>query len=163
MSNILRTIPFRELRKSSYAEMVDLAKIFNHEIVETDGERRTWRWKENSLIRKITGGDGGIQFHTPPEWQGSRINQIYDGAVDLNGLAIALHNKKFTLEEYMKFYMQMGYSSCGFSEIFGSKEITEYGIEYLTQPPDDWDFGNKYWQTPIEYMSIKYKGQILKI
>lgn len=39
--------------------------------------------------------------------------------VDLNNLCIDYQKGKFTLEEYQQFYMGMGYSVCGFEEIFG--------------------------------------------
>ncbi len=39
--------------------------------------------------------------------------------VDLNNLCIDCEKGKFTLHEYQEFYMGMGYSICGFDEIFG--------------------------------------------
>lgn len=39
--------------------------------------------------------------------------------VDLNSLCIDYQKGKFTLDEYREFYMGMGYSVCGFDEIFG--------------------------------------------
>lgn len=43
--------------------------------------------------------------------------------VDLNGLSIDYQKGKFTLEEYQAFYMGMGYSLCGFEEVFGQGNI----------------------------------------
>jgi len=55
--------------------------------------------------------------------------------------------------------MGMGYSLCGYSEIFGQCEVTEYGLEYIEQPPEDHNFDEEYWETPIEYIRKKYKDE----
>lgn len=39
--------------------------------------------------------------------------------VDLNRLCLDYQKGKFTKEEYMDFYRGIGYSVCGFAEIFG--------------------------------------------
>ncbi len=43
--------------------------------------------------------------------------------IDLNLLSIDYQKGKFTDIEYMEFYMGMGYSVCGFSEIFHNASI----------------------------------------
>lgn len=145
-SSLCKKYPF-------YEDMAHLAKIFHHEIVLKDN---IIRWKENKLVRYLTGDSGGCEFHTPPEWVGMMHNQVYNGAVDLNG---ARSKGIFTLEEYMKFYMGMGYSLSGFGDVFGQCEITEYRLEYIEQPPADHKFGEEYWETPIEYIRKKYKNK----
>jgi len=139
-----------------YEDMAHLAKIFHHKIVLKDG---VIRWQENKLVRYLTGDYGGCEFHTPPQWTGMMHNQIHNGAVDLNGLAVARSKRIFTLEEYMKFYMGMGYSLSGFGDIFGQSEVTEYGLEYIEQPPENHNFDEEYWETPIEYIRKKYKNK----
>jgi len=160
--NIIRVISPAQLAKEypEYEDMADLAKSFVHQIVLCqEGDSQVIRWKENQLVRHLTGA--GCAFHTPAEWQGGMINKTYtDGAVDLNGLAIAAFQKKFPLEEYMKFYMGIGYSLCGYAEVFGQREVTEYGLEYLEEPPEDHNFDEEYWETPLEYMRKKYKNRI---
>lgn len=160
---IKRIIPLEEVAETDhYDDMADLAVIFNHEIVEDD--QGTWRWKENKLISMFQGNHGGAMFHTPPMWRGAMVNQMHGpGSIDLNWLAGAVFTNEIPLEEYMKFNMQIGYSLGGYAEVFGQREVTEYGIEYLSPPPDDHNFDEEYYQTPLEYMRIKYKGQVLKI
>ena len=63
-------------------------------------------------------------------------NKLYrhlvdSGQVDLNKLSRDYQEKKFTLKEYMEFYRGLGYSVCGYLDIFRDK-IKE--IEYL-----EWD------------------------
>lgn len=43
---------------------------------------------------------------------------VDEGGLDLNRMAMAYGQGKFTLEEYMEFYRGLGYSLCGFMEIF---------------------------------------------
>ena len=72
-------------------------------IVETEGG--VYRFKENSLVCWLT---------TP-------VPPTDNVLVDLNLLYIAYDRGAFTLEDYMAFYRDMGYSLCGFIEIFGSE------------------------------------------
>ena len=135
-----KSIPIKKLKKH-YKELIDIAKIFHHEVIED--YHGTWRWKENFLIRKVTDLS----------------------SFDYNAMAVSIlgNKKEFTLEEYMKLYMQIGYSLSGFIDVFGQREVTDYGLEYLSPPPKKFDFENKYYQTPIEYMKLKYKNQVLKL
>ena len=41
------------------------------------------------------------------------------GQIDLNRMFLAFHRGHFSLEAYMEFYMSLGYTVCGFEEIFG--------------------------------------------
>lgn len=41
------------------------------------------------------------------------------GGVNLNSMCIAFQQGAFSLEEYMEFYRGLGYSLCGFIDIFG--------------------------------------------
>lgn len=123
-----------------YEDMADLAEIFQHRIVINDeAGPRNIRWEENKLIGYLTDYDRKI--------------------VSLNDLAIARSRGIFTLEEYMKFYMGIGYSLSGYAEVFGQCEITEYNLEYIEQPPEDHNFDEEYWETPIEYIRKKYKNK----
>lgn len=55
-----------------------------------------------------------------------------DNGVDLNAMCIAHEEGDFSLKEYMQFYMDIGYSLCGFSEIFGGAidRMNELGITH---------------------------------
>lgn len=39
--------------------------------------------------------------------------------IDLNQMCIDFQRGRFTLDDYMRFYRGLGYSLCGFIEIFG--------------------------------------------
>lgn len=144
-----------------YEDLADLARSFIHQVVLCkEGDHEVLRWKENSLVGHLIGDTGGCEFYTPPEWNGAMHNQTHRGSVSLNGLIIDLFRRKFTLEDYMKFYMGIGYSLSGFIEVFGQQEVTDYGVQYFEQPPEGFDFDNKYWETPINYMRKKHKGKI---
>ena len=173
MSEEYRVLTRKELKSEDYEDMADLAVIFNHEIVayknsgrggRFEGHDEVWRWKRNRLICRIQGEEGGIQFYTPPEWQGAMINTIHPpGGLDLNQMSALARNGGFSLEEWMKFHMQGGYSLCGYAEVFGQHEVTEFGLEYTKKPPKHWNFGEAYWESPIEYMRHKYFEQVLKL
>lgn len=138
-----RLIPLEEvLASGEYDDMVELARIFNHGIEDVDG---VWRWQSNKLIRLITNHENYTV-----------------GMVDLNCLWAAFYDGKFTCEELMKFYMGMGYSLCGFGEVFGQKEAHELGLPGA-KVPEDGEGEDDYIQTPIDYMIEKYSGQVLKI
>ncbi len=109
------------LAREDYNEAGRLARRFGRNIVEVDG---VWRFKQNKLIRYLV-----------------------DEIVDLNRMKIEFHNRKFSLDEYMQFYMDMGYSLSGFYEIFGQSEAEEWGLPGALKRESD-----EYLQTPIDWM-----------
>jgi hypothetical protein len=166
---IIRVIPLEEVaEKEYYSDMADLATIFNHEIVEMGNpENPTWRWKPNSFIdwiqdyagvytpstpHNLAAGDGGFGRHC----------DSHRASLCLNTLSQDLHCGAFSMEEWMKFYMQIGYSLCGFGEVFGQHEASDYGLPNAHQrgPDDDPD---EYVETVIEYMRRIHRGEVLKL
>lgn len=162
-----RIVSLDEVRAEGYyADLADLAEIFQHDVVACDGydasgkpdpDAEVWRWKPNRLVEHIC--DGAI-FYTPPSWP--RATE-YPGCLSLNGLAAARYKDKFSTEEYMKFYMQMGYSLSGFCEVFGQNEASEYPDlrENALPVPEDHD-GDSYVETVIDYMIRVHKGKALR-
>ena len=57
------------------------------------------------------------------------------GQLDLNKMAMAFHEGHFSLGAYMEFYMSIGYTVCGFEEIFGEgsgvADTTGQAVEIL--------------------------------
>lgn len=129
-----RIIPLLEVRASDYNDLADLAEIFRHEIIED--QSGVWRWKQNRLSRFI-------------------CDQI-----NLNNVWIALHRGDFSMEELMKFYMQIGYSLDGFIEVFGQHEASEFSLAGA-KPPDP--NNDDYTETILEYMRRTYCGGSLKL
>lgn len=86
------------IMKKNYGDLFD--KFPNHPVVL---ERGVLRWKSNSLMC----------------WLG-------DTYTPYNAMAIAYQRKQFSIEDYMKFYRDIGYSLCGFAEIFG--DGTQYKV-----------------------------------
>lgn len=83
--------------------------------------------QENTIIVTVNGKEyttiidkNNVQrFHT-----NALIRHLVSSKqVDLNTLCIDLQKGKFTLNEYQQFYMGMGYSVCGFDEIFGLNSL----------------------------------------
>jgi len=160
---IKRVIPLEEVRDSEYEDMADLAVIFNHDIVETpqpaDPRRgRTWRWKENSFINWLYEYSGvyipaSVENHADGEQgYGSHCTETR-ASLNLDTLIYDLYNGMFSMEEWMKFYMQMGYSLCGYAEVFGQHEANEFHLPGVKKPTE----------TIIEYMRRVHRGQILKL
>lgn len=144
-AEIVRVVSISELVESGhYADMAELSVMFNHDVVEMDnpakGDQRIWRWKPNAFAN-------WIKNH---------------GSLSLNTLAEDLQRGAFSMEEWMKFYMQIGYSLCGFAEVFGQQEAREYGLPGAKKrsPNDD---PNQYVETVIEYMLRKHAGKVLKL
>lgn len=161
---VARVLSLDEVRKIPYySDLADLAEIFNHDIVacRNNDTDETWRWRKNLLVDRL--------LHFAPVYTPSQAEEDADNAdkrrfrfasastnfrasVDLNGLFRDLSGGCFRLEEYMKFYMQMGYSLGGFGEVF-ERDVREFDA---TAPRD-------LHETCIEYMCVKYKGQVLKL
>lgn len=134
-----RVVDLAEVRRfPDYSPLADLAEIFNHEIIEDD--RKIWRWKHNVLVCYLFSGDcpfvEGLPVHP---------GQRRRGYIDLNGLFVDLYAGKFSLEEYVKFYMGLGYSLSGFLELF-DKEMDDN--------PD---------LTCVQYLIDTHRGKVLKI
>jgi hypothetical protein len=162
---IKRVIPLKEVATADYyCDMAELAVIFNHEIVEMEND--VWRWKPNRFI-------DWIHDHAPvfmPSVASAYADGEHPGcntknvraSLCLNGLVMDLHRGVFTMEEWMKFYMQMGYSLSGYGEVFGQHEASEYklpGAKVKAEGADE----DSYAETIIDYMRRVYKGQTLKL
>lgn len=83
-------------RLEPYRDILALAPP--HPIIED--EDGILRWSGNRLIRWLPGGERGL---------------------DLGKMAAAYAAGAFSLSEYMAFYQGLGYSLCGFEEIFGER------------------------------------------
>ena len=89
----MRTIPLYQIKKN-YPQLCEIAKIFNHEVIEDD--HGVYRWKPNRLMNYLSD-----EF--PPNGvanEGTRFT------LDLNRLQIDMLKGKFSVEEKMKFSMQ---------------------------------------------------------
>lgn len=160
-SQIKRIIPLKEVEKN-YEDEAKLAVIFNHEVVEMDDG--VWRWKGNQLVE-------WLQDYTPAHTPPFRVIQQSAGSpycghgtptrcdIDLNTLWGDFYNGMFTVEEFMKFYMQIGYSLCGFREVFAQTEASEWGLPGAKTPKSR----EHYTETIIDYMLRKHKGKVLKL
>jgi hypothetical protein len=127
-----RLIPLDEVRASEhYADMADLAEIFGHDIVEDTG---IWRWKQNALAR----------------WMRDCSERFF--SQQLNAMCADAYRGAFSVEEWMKFNMQIGYSLCGFEEVFGQREATEFKLPDAVED-----------ETLIEYMVRMHKGKTLRL
>lgn len=126
-----RVIPNSEVAKAEhYADMAELARIFGHQVVETSESPPVWRWRQNGLVRWVTA-----------EGNPNRL--------DLNRLWSDFHRGHATVYEMMKFYMQLGYSLCGFAEVFGQCEAWDWKLPDAQRPTND---GDAYTETPIMYV-----------
>jgi hypothetical protein len=153
--DIRRIIPLSEVAATEhYADMAKLAVIFNHDIIET--YTGTWRWRENGLVCHLHRGQG--PFYDGKVYTGDPKN-TRRGSIDLNILWLDLLHGKFTVEEMMKFYMQIGYSLSGYEEVWGSKEAYEFNLPDALQPTS----ADAHGQTIIEYMISRYDGQVLHL
>ena len=161
-AKIKRFIPLEEVKVNPhYTDLAKLAKIFNHDVVEMDSG--TWRWRPNLLIDWLydhagvftpsaaeNAADGGSGFSRGPDGRAS---------LNLNVLVCDLHAGMFTMEEWMKFYMQKGYSLDGYYEVFGQSEAADVGLPGAKKPKSR----DAYTETVIDYMIRVHKGKVLKL
>jgi hypothetical protein len=153
-NHIKRIIPIEEVKSEDYySDIGELAEIFNHEVIEDNNE--VWRFKENRLVDHI---HDNCPVYTPPGNYGRHSN-IIRASLDLNNLWSDFHSGSFSLEELVKFYMGLGYSLCGFCDVFGQHEAEEWGLEGAKKSEGK----DNYTQTPIDWLLEKYKGKVLKI
>ena len=100
-------------------EMVAIAARLRHDIVYEEG---LFRFKQNKLLRHLM--DNGA-FYIPSNANGgsggNRLEQR--GTISLHSLWDDYESGNFSLAELMKFYMEIGYSWCGFTEMFGLEAI----------------------------------------
>lgn len=138
--NEKRIVPNSELAKSSdYCDMAELARMFRHDVIET--QEGVFRWRSNPLVRWLL-DDGN------------------PNAVSLNNLWVDFHNGRCgTVLEMMKFYMSIGYSLCGFAEIFGQVEAEEWKLPGALKPSG----GDEYTETPIGYVLRVHKDKFIRV
>jgi hypothetical protein len=166
-----RVIPLEEVAATGYYEdMAQLAKIFHHEIVESEeGPNNVWRWKTNTLVDML---HEHAPVYTPscrdareqgimPYTRGSRE---FNASINLNEMVMRLHSGEFSMEEWMKFYMQIGYSLGGYAEVFGQHEASEYGeLCPGAKEREPNDLEDEYVETVIDYMIRVHEGEVLKL
>jgi len=158
-----RLISLEEVADTQYSDMAELALIFQHEIIEVED---VWRWKPNTFINWLQDNAG---VYTPSAMENAASNTPHYGqhctemraSLSLNTLTMDLYAGAFSMEEWMKFYMQIGYSLSGYAEVFGQREASQIGLPGALVPPnDEQDF---YTETVIDYMIRIHKGQVLKL
>jgi hypothetical protein len=98
-----------------YADVCELAVIFNHEIVrDASGVRR---FKRVQLLDRFFHEQCPVYLG---EWAGP-ASVLARGSINMNHLWDDFLGGAFPLEEFVKFYMQIGYSLGGFVEVFGTR------------------------------------------
>jgi hypothetical protein len=140
----MRTIPLSEVAKhDQYGDLAALARLFHHAIVQDDNG--IWRWQVNDLIRLLV--------DDTPVYQGPRPGHGYGrAALDLNALWLDFQQQRFHVEQLMKFYMEMGYSLCGFLEVFDNEPAEDYGLFSSQTVTED---SPELW-TLLDYVLEKY-------
>jgi hypothetical protein len=82
--------------RESYGDLLDMYP--DHPVVIDSGTHRVLRWKSNIIVNKLF-----------------NMNMV-----DLNRLWITVNQEdKAEIEDLATFYRMMGYSLCGFIEVFG--------------------------------------------
>lgn len=167
-----RVVPVEEVAASDhYWDMAPLAIIFNHDVVEEppdeDGRKR-WRWRQNLFMDWIHDyapvySPSSAEANADGDMPYSRNVKETRGSLDLNNLVSDLHCGMFTMEEWMKFYMQIGYSLSGYGEVFGQHEACEYGLPGAKEPEGHPDVRTHYTETVIDYMTRIHAGKVLKL
>jgi hypothetical protein len=140
----MRTIPLSEVAKhEQYGDLAALARLFHHAIVEDDNG--IWRWQVNDLIRLLV--------DDTPFYQGPYTEHDCGRAhLDLNALWLDFQRQRFPIEQLMKFYMQMGYSLCGFLDVFDSNPAQDYGLQLSKKVTED----GQELGTLLDYVLEKY-------
>jgi hypothetical protein len=170
-----RIVPVEEVAANeSYSDLAEIAVIFNHDIVEIEtkeGSRfgsHVWRWKQNDLMNlfhehcpvyvpSIATSD--LEQNSLPVTRGSEFR----ATVNLNDLFMELYQGTFSIEEHMKFYMQIGYSLSGYSEVYGQRNAYELNLPGAERPQDSEEDENGYVETILDYIRRVHKGKVLKI
>jgi hypothetical protein len=126
-----------------YPDLIELGVLLQHDvIVDEDG---TLRWKPNKLINHLI-------CRVPIQNDRFELR----GQICLNNLRMDFCRNEFDIYEYMKFYMDMGYSWGGFAEVFGQCEASDWKLLGALTPDKSSD---EYTQTPIEYVLAHYTGK----
>lgn len=165
-SKIKRIIPVEEVAEADhYWDLAELAVIFNHDIVETD--KGTWRWRANSFMGWISDYAGVYTPSSVEEYANGmhgygQHSKEFRASLSLNTLVVDLQYGAFSVEEWMKFYMQIGYSLSGYCEVFGQREASEYGLPGAKQRTEE-DDEDQYVETILDYMRRKHAGKVLKL
>lgn len=160
MQKIKRVIPIMSIPRDAphYSDMAELALIFNHEIIED--ESGVWRWKENRLMSLLLDNTPICTYSNDSDYRNRLNGKRGRSTIDLNALALDLYEGKYTMEERMKFHMQIGYSLGGFADIFGQHEASEYHLEGALIPNGRND---EYTETVIDYMRRIYEDKRLAL
>lgn len=87
-----------------------------------------WELRADREIQKSYGDLLALFPHHPIErvkgivrWQVNPLMRWISERIDLNEMCVAAQRNQFSADDYMKFYRDMGYSLCGFLEVFGER------------------------------------------
>ena len=143
----MRTVTTKELLENGYDDVPALSALFARPVVEDGG---VWRWRASALVRRLTGGDG--PFYAGKDY--NALTRTLRGSIDLNALWLDFYRGAFPLADLMRFYMDLGYSLCGFAEVFGQDEAADWNLPGAPTPAG----GDEYAQTPIEWALANLKA-----
>lgn len=163
----LRVIPLDEVRAHGhYDDMADLAVIFAHDIVETN--LGTWRWRPNRLTCWLwkhapvaTPSIASSNADGLPPFTGPAGTKYMRGSIDMNNLHLDLYHGMFSIEEKMKFDMQIGISLCGFGDSYGQHEAGEWNLPGAKPVVEDENADG--YETVIDYILRIHKGKVLRL
>lgn len=100
----VKEIPLKKLNKQAKEHLEFHKRIGNNAVSFIEDEHGTLRYKPNSVMNWLS-----ENLPLPAPW--------YRG-FPLNELAVAYCEKEITTRDYAVFYSQLGYSLCGYEEIW---------------------------------------------
>jgi len=92
-----------------YSDLIEFIHLCDISPTYIETESGVWRFKDNPIIRYL------LDYHHDE----TKKNSSSGNGVGLNLIWEKACNDEFTLKEMVELYIHIGYSLCGFEEVFG--------------------------------------------
>lgn len=112
-----------DVLEDEYPDLLALARELHHRIVV--GEDGKWRWMPNALICELHTDTPvcvrSLESHSREDAAPLPPSKAY--SVSLQLMADRFARGRFSLREYMKYHMDIGYTLNGFHELFNERQV----------------------------------------
>jgi len=163
---IVRVLTFDEVCKEDSLEMAEIGRIFNHDVVQYDDN--VLRWKPSNLVKWL---HDHAPMRTPSRleeyadevaapaseknqfgrWTKAERPKPVRAGIDVLGLRNDFEAGVISLLDYMKYHMNIGYSLCGFGELF-VKSAVQFQLD-----------GAAEGETILTYIRRIHKWKVLRL
>lgn len=113
-------------------------------IITRDDESLTRNYSDlMEYLEKVRPGVVIVEINEVYRFQANKLFDWVSSQISLNDMREAFLEGKFDIKEYVYFYMDIGYSLCGFEDVWGGEIDNVLGIKRDAETGEEYERGEK--------------------